>query len=126
MCPIVSPISVCLYQGYVVDTAQLAFDISVNIQSNASTNNTMLHLGPTEPFSSTDDGSITVQLLGDLASYNSMPDFSSFYLMIPSPTGKLLKLHSLTVYFSLSLEVDVSCKYSTLSVRLSMHSCTLS
>lgn len=58
----------------------------------------MLHLGPTEPFSSTNDGSITVQLLGDLTSYNSMPDFSSYYLMIPSPTGKLLKLQSLTVY----------------------------
>lgn len=111
-----------------VDTAQLSFDISVNIQSNASTTNTTLHLGPTEPFSSTNDGSITVQLLGDLTSYNSMPDFSSYYLMIPSPTGKLLKLQSLLVYAGdrVSLEFEVSCKYSTLSPGLSMHSCTLS
>jgi hypothetical protein len=82
----------------VVDTAQLAFNIYVNIQSNASTVSTTLHLGPTEPFSSTNDGSVTVQLLGDLTSYNSMPDFSSYYLMIPSPTGKLFKLQSPSIY----------------------------
>ena len=69
-----------------------------------------------------------MQLLGDLTSYNSMPDFSSYYLMIPSPTGELLKLQTLVVHAGnrMSLEFEVSCKYSTLSPGLSMHSCTLS
>ena len=72
-----------------MDTAQLAFDIVVSIQSNTSASAEILHLGPTEPFSSTPDGQVNVQLLGDLSSYNSMPDFSSYYLMIPSPSGVL-------------------------------------
>lgn len=76
----------CL-QGYLVDTARLAFDIYVTVQSNASTATQTLHLGPTEPFSITLDAQVAAQLLGDLASYTAMPDFSSYYLMIPTPTG---------------------------------------
>ncbi len=76
-------------QGYIVDTAQLSFDIVVTVQSNTSATAEALHLGPTEPFSSTLDGQVNVQLLGDLSTYKSMPDFSSYYLMIPSPTGVL-------------------------------------
>ena len=74
-------------QGYLVDTAQLSFDIYVDVQSNTSAATDTLHLGPTEPFSSTLDGQVNAQLLGDLSTYKSMPDFSSYYLMIPSPTG---------------------------------------
>ena len=74
-------------QGYLVDAARLAFDIYVTVQSNASSGAQALHLGPTEPFSATPGALVTGQLLGDLSSYNSMPDFSSFYLMIPSPAG---------------------------------------
>ena len=76
----------CL-QGYLVDAARLAFDIYVTVQSNASLGMQTLHLGPTEPFSATPDAMVSAQLLGDLSSYNSMPDFSSYYLMIPSPAG---------------------------------------
>ena len=77
------------WQGYLVDTAQLSFDITVTVQSSTSAVAETLHLGPTEPFSSTLDAQVNVQLLGDLSSYKSMPDFSSYYLMIPSPTGAL-------------------------------------
>lgn len=72
-----------------MDTAQLSFDITVTVQSNTSAVAETLHLGPTEPFSSTLDARVNVQLLGDLSTYKSMPDFSSYYLMIPSPTGAL-------------------------------------
>ena len=70
-----------------MDAARLAFDIYVTVQSNASSAVQTLHLGPTEPFSATPDAAVSAQLLGDLSSYTSMPDFSSFYLMIPSPAG---------------------------------------
>ncbi|CAK0755627.1 hypothetical protein CVIRNUC_002389 [Coccomyxa viridis] len=73
--------------GYLVDAARLAFDIYVTVQSNASSAVQALHLGPTEPFSATPDAMVSAQLLGDLSSYSAMPDFSSFYLMIPSPAG---------------------------------------
>ncbi len=88
-------------QGYIVDTAQLSFDIVVTVQSNTSATAEALHLGPTEPFSSTLDGQVNVQLLGDLSTYKSMPDFSSYYLMIPSPTG-VLTLYSQAVRLFLS------------------------
>ena len=74
-------------QGYLVDAPRLAFDIYVTVQSNASAAVQALHLGPTEPFSATPDAMLSAQLLGDLSSYASMPDFSAFYLMIPSPAG---------------------------------------
>ncbi len=79
--------SVGCVQGYLVDAARLAFDIYVTVQSNASSAVQALHLGPTEPFSATPDAMVSAQLLGDLSSYSAMPDFSSFYLMIPSPAG---------------------------------------
>ena len=70
-----------------MDAAQLAFDIYVTVQSNASSGAQALHLGPTEPFATTPDAMVSAQLLGDLSSYDSMPDFSSYFLMIPSPAG---------------------------------------
>lgn len=89
-----------------MDTARLTFNINIVIQSNASNTPQNLHLGPTEPFSATLDAQVTAQLLGDLSSYNSMPDFSSYYLMIPTPTGALESALSMSqLVFALHMSV---------------------
>lgn len=46
-----------------------------------------LALSPGAPFAVSDDGTVAVQLLGDLTSYTAMPDFSSSLLMIPQGPG---------------------------------------
>lgn len=73
-----------------MDPARLAFDIQVSIQSANTSVTQILHLNPTQPFLVNDVGTVTAKLLGDLATYQSMPDFSSNYLMIPSPVGLFL------------------------------------
>jgi hypothetical protein len=76
-------------QGYLVSTSQLDFQIQINIQSTNSSITQTLLLDPAQPFVVNDDGSVAAQLLGDLMSYTSMPDFSSYILMIPSPAGNI-------------------------------------
>lgn len=77
-------------QGYQVDPARLDFNIDISIQSANTSVTQTLSLNPTQPFVANDAGTVAAKLLGDLATYQSMPDFSSYYLMIPSPAG----LHS--------------------------------
>ena len=77
-------------QGYSLGEAQLSFGITVGISGGAST--TSLALSPGVPFAVSGDGTVTVQLLGDLASYSASPDFSSSLLMIPQGPSALLTL----------------------------------
>ena len=74
-------------QGYQVDPARLDFNIDISIQSANTSVTQTLSLNPTQPFVANDAGTVAAKLLGDLATYQSMPDFSSYYLMIPSPAG---------------------------------------
>jgi hypothetical protein len=76
-----------MQQGFLLGTAELQFGIQVAIASANDTITQTLLLDPDNPFAVNDEGTVTAQLLGDLAGYSTMPDFSSFLLMVPSPTG---------------------------------------
>ncbi len=80
-------------QAFLVNPASLQFDIQINIASSNSSITQTLHLNPSSPMAVNNLGTVTAQLLGDLASYSSYPDFSSYYLMIPSPAGKCALCH---------------------------------
>lgn len=73
-----------------MDPAQLDFNITISIQSANSSVTQTLYMNPATPFVVNTAGTVAAQLLGDLMSYKSMPDFSSYYLMIPSPSGEAL------------------------------------
>lgn len=77
----------CAAQAFVVNPASLQFDIQIAIASSNASITQTLHLNPSSPMVVNNAGTVTAQLLGDLASYASYPDFSSYYLMIPSPAG---------------------------------------
>ena len=74
-------------QAFLVNPASLQFDIQISIASSNSSITQTLHLNPSSPLVVNNVGTVTAQLLGDLASYSSYPDFSSYYLMVPSPAG---------------------------------------
>ena len=80
-------------QGFLVGTAGLQFGIQVAIASANDTITQTLQLNPANPFAVNNEGTVTAQLLGDLAGYSALPDFSSFLLMVPSPTGTCVCAH---------------------------------
>ena len=44
-------------------------------------------LGPTQPVATSVDDVLSLSLLGDLATYTSLPAVTGQYLLIPSPNG---------------------------------------
>ena len=45
-------------------------------------------LGPTQPVATSADNLLSLSLLGDLATYTSLPAVTGQYLLVPSPNGK--------------------------------------
>jgi len=46
-------------------------------------------LGPTQPVATSADDLLSLSLLGDLATYTSLPAVTGQYLLVPSPNGVL-------------------------------------
>lgn len=76
-------------QGYRLGDAQMQFeiDVEVSVSSAAGNSSQSLSLDPSTPTALSSDGSVSAQLLGDLASYQASPNFGFAILMIPSPNG---------------------------------------
>ena len=47
----------------------------------------MVTLGPTQPVATSADNVLSLSLLGDLASYTSLPAVTGEYLLVPAPNG---------------------------------------
>ncbi|KAK9805195.1 hypothetical protein WJX72_005302 [[Myrmecia] bisecta] len=79
------------YEGYGIGASQLDFTISVAVTTTSTDHpdpvTETLTITPSTPFQLSSSGSISAKLLGDLATYTSMPVLSSSYLMIPHPAG---------------------------------------
>ncbi len=45
-------------------------------------------LGPTQPVATSANNVLSLSLLGDLASYTSLPAVTGEYLLVPSPNGE--------------------------------------
>ena len=78
-------------QGYRLGQAQMQFEIAVQVQAaGAASNSTQtLTLSPSTPSVVSSIQNFSAVLLGDLASYQSSPNFDYSILMIPSPPGRL-------------------------------------
>ena len=78
-------------QGYSVGPSQLTFQITANVTTStagAKSTTQSLILSPSTPSGLSTNSTVYAQLLGDLASYNSMPSFEYSYLMIPQYPGE--------------------------------------
>lgn len=69
----------------------MQFEIAVQVQAaGAASNSTQtLKLSPSTPSVISSVQNFSAVLLGDLASYQSSPNFDYSILMIPSPPGKI-------------------------------------
>ena len=78
-------------QGYRLGDAQLQFQIAVQVDASSSLTSSTetLNLSPRAPTVICSRGNVSVTLLGDLANYQSSPNFGYAILMIPSPAGEL-------------------------------------
>lgn len=79
------------FSGYAVGAARMDFDIFVDASVGGddveigagSARNSTLRLGPDVALNRTRDGLVTAELLGDLASYASVPALSEKILLVP-------------------------------------------
>lgn len=81
-----------VFQGYELGASELDFAITISITSttnatNASVITESLQLDPSDPYVLDDANLVSAELLGDLLTYDALEVFTSYYLMIPSPTG---------------------------------------
>eukprot|EP00210_Caulerpa_lentillifera_P005322 g5085.t1 len=70
-----------------MDTANVEFEISVNMRSDGIEANETLTLSPSEPIKINANKTMEVELLGDFAGYSELPDLGAKMLMIPYPPG---------------------------------------
>lgn len=76
-------------QGYRLGSAQMQFQIAVQVSALSAISNSSqtLTLSPSTPTVISSIANFSAVLLGDLASYQSSPNFDYSVLMIPSPSG---------------------------------------
>lgn len=76
-------------QGYRLGDAQMQFEITVQVDVIGAAGNSsqQLSITPSMPTAVSSAANVSAVLLGDLASYQSSPNFNYAILMIPSPQG---------------------------------------
>jgi len=57
-----------------MDTANIEFEISVEVRNEGTGSNEILTLSPSEPIKININKTMEVELLGDFASYTQLPD----------------------------------------------------
>ncbi len=95
--PCTEPLPACILilthapqrQGYTIQQSFLDFSILANVTVAANGTTQSVTLGPTQPVATSADDLLSLSLLGDLATYTSLPAVTGQYLLIPSPNGVL-------------------------------------
>ena len=83
-------------QGYTIQQSFLDFSIVANVTVTNGPAQTVT-LGPTQPVATSANNVLSLSLLGDLATYMSLPAVTGQYLLVPSPNGKLTLHRTSTV-----------------------------
>ena len=95
--PCTEPLPACILilthaarrQGYTIQQSFLDFSIVANVTvANGTTQS--VTLGPTQPVATSANNLLSLSLLGDLATYTSLPAVTGQHLLVPSPNGVLL------------------------------------
>ena len=69
-----------------IQQAFMDFSIVANVSVTNGTAQTVT-LGPTQPVATSANNALSLSLLGDLATYTSLPAVTGQYLLVPSPNG---------------------------------------
>lgn len=78
------------YVGYVIGAWTMDFSVDLNVTTTgldaADTTSQTLRVTPSVPVVRSDNKLVSVNLLGDLASYAEVTSLNGYYLMVPLPT----------------------------------------